>query len=166
LPTLVSCEIMDRWHTDRFDQSHTTETGKMFQPDVVAELESFCSQPITKLLLLADPAWINQMEPLLIAQFAGQVSIVRSDPDLLQIMHTRVSKATALKIVAEHYGVPLPNIMAIGDAPNDLAMLEIAGVAIAMDNAHAVIKQAADWIAPSNNNHGVHAALLRYGLCR
>ena len=42
-------------------------------------------------------------------------------------------------------------------------MLEIAGIAIAMDNAHTAIKQAADWIAPSNNNHGVRA-LVRYGL--
>jgi len=165
-PTLVSCEILDRWHTDRFDQSHTTETGKMFQPDVVAELESFCHQPVTKLLLLGDPAQMTAMEPLLLAQFAGQVSIVRTDADLLQIMHTRVSKAAALKIVAEHYTVPPANIMAIGDAPNDLGMLEIAGIAIAMDNAHTAVKQAADWIAPSNNNHGVHAALLRYGLCR
>jgi hydroxymethylpyrimidine pyrophosphatase-like HAD family hydrolase len=34
-----------------------------------------------------------------------------------------------------------------------------------MDNAKPVVKEVADWIAPSNNDHGVHAALVRYGLC-
>jgi len=34
-----------------------------------------------------------------------------------------------------------------------------------MDNAHGVVKEVADWVAPSNNDHGVHAALVKYGLC-
>src|SRR3954452_18937906 len=33
--TIVTCEVLDRWLTDRNDASHTTETGKMFQPDVI-----------------------------------------------------------------------------------------------------------------------------------
>jgi hydroxymethylpyrimidine pyrophosphatase-like HAD family hydrolase len=60
----------------------------------------------------------------------------------------------------------MEQVMAIGDAPNDVGMLQAAGVSIAMDNAHALVKDAADWVAPSNNDHGVHAALARYGLCR
>src|SRR5205823_14074413 len=39
---LVSCEILDRWYTDRFEQSYTTETGRLFKPDVIAPLEEFC----------------------------------------------------------------------------------------------------------------------------
>ena len=92
-PTLVSCEILDRWHTDRFDQTYTTETGKLFKPDMVADLETFCNQPVTKLLLLGDPFWITELQPQLVRKFGGQVSIVRTDADLLQIMHPRVSKA-------------------------------------------------------------------------
>jgi hydroxymethylpyrimidine pyrophosphatase-like HAD family hydrolase len=34
-----------------------------------------------------------------------------------------------------------------------------------MDNATATLKTVADWVAPTNNDHGVHAALVRYGLC-
>jgi hydroxymethylpyrimidine pyrophosphatase-like HAD family hydrolase len=44
-------------------------------------------------------------------------------------------------------------------------MLQLAGVAVAMDNASKVVKKVADWVAPSNDDHGVHAALRRYGLC-
>jgi len=162
---LVSCEILDRWHTDRFDNSFTTETGKMFKPDVVAPCESFCNQPITKLMLLGEPQMLAKIEPLLLGSFAEHVTIVQTDEHLLQIMDKRVSKAVALKKVADHYRVPPQQIMAIGDAPNDVGMLQFAGVAVAVDNAHPVVKQVATWVAPSNDDHGVHAALVRYGLC-
>jgi hydroxymethylpyrimidine pyrophosphatase-like HAD family hydrolase len=34
-----------------------------------------------------------------------------------------------------------------------------------MDNAHKLVKRVAHWVAPCNNDHGVNAALERYGLC-
>jgi hydroxymethylpyrimidine pyrophosphatase-like HAD family hydrolase len=80
-------------------------------------------------------------------------------------MDSRVSKAIALEKIADHYGISMEEVIAIGDARNDVEMLEGAGVAVAMDNAHPLVKEVADWIAPSNNDHGVHAALVRYGLC-
>ena len=77
--------------------------------------------------------------------------------------------ATTLRLFAAAFGVDLGAERAyytyIGDAPNDVGMLQYAGVAVAMDNAHAMVKKIADWIAPSNDDHGVHAALVRYGLC-
>lgn len=166
---LVSCEILDRWYTDRFDpeaaQTHTTETGKLFKPDVVAAVGEFCTQPVTKLMLLGPGELMRTLGALLATRYAQQVSIIRSDEDLLQIMDRRCSKGAALRRVAKHYNIPMEQVMAIGDAVNDIDMLQAAGVAIAMDNAHSLVKQAAHWIAPSNNDHGVHAALVRYGLC-
>ncbi len=161
---LISCEILDRWYTDRFDQTYTTETGRLFKPDVIAPLADFCNQPITKLLLLGEKGLIDQLETLL-APATDKVTIVRTDPELLQIMEKFVSKSAALQIVAEHYQVALENVMAIGDAPNDVGILKIAGIGVAMDNAHPLVKDAADWVAPSNNDHGVHAALVKFGLC-
>jgi len=161
---LVTCEILDRWYTDRFDQSYTTETGRLFKPDVIAPLDQFCNQPITKLLLLGEEQMIDQLESILIAASTG-VTVIRTDPELLQIMDKGVSKGAALQIVAEHYHIPLENMMAIGDAPNDVGILKIAGVGVAMFNASEIVKDAADWIAPSNNDHGVHAAMVKFGLC-
>jgi 5-amino-6-(5-phospho-D-ribitylamino)uracil phosphatase len=162
---LVSCEILDRWYTDRFDQSYTTETGRMFKPDVIAAFDEFCVQPITKLLLLGDRPMIDQLETMLTAANDGNVTIVRTDPQLLQIMDRYVSKAAALQMVVEHYQIPLENVMAIGDAPNDVGIVKIAGIGVAMDNGSESVKNVADWIAPSNNDHGVHAALMKFGLC-
>jgi Cof subfamily protein (haloacid dehalogenase superfamily) len=162
---LVSCEVMDRWYTDRMEESPTTETGRLFRPDVVAPLEEFLDLDTTKLLLSAEPKIIARLEADLLETFGDRVTILQTDEDLLQLMHPNAGKAQALQRVAKHYGVPMEQVMAIGDALNDVGMLQLAGVAVAMDNAHRAVKQVADWVAPSNNDHGVHAALVRYGLC-
>ena len=161
---LVSCEILDRWCTDRFDDTYTTETGRLFRPDVVAPVAAFCTEPVTKLMLLGEPAVVSELEPAM-RSTPLPISVIRSDPDLLQIMDASAGKGVALRLVCDHYGVPMDRAMAIGDALNDVPMLEAAGVAVAMDNAHPHVKLAADWVAPSNNDHGVCAALKRYGLC-
>jgi 5-amino-6-(5-phospho-D-ribitylamino)uracil phosphatase len=162
---IVHCEIMDRWCTDRTGDAYSTETGRLFKPDAVGDLATFCQNPITKLMFLGDPRIIARLEPLLLQEFSQHVTIVKQSDELLQIMDRRVSKAVALRKLAAYYQVPIEQVMAIGDAPNDVGMLQVAGVAIAMDNAHKVVKSVADWIAPSNDDHGVHAALVRYGLC-
>jgi hydroxymethylpyrimidine pyrophosphatase-like HAD family hydrolase len=160
----VSCEVLDKWYTDRDEQPYQTQTGLIFRPDSVAPLDEFCNQPITKLLLLGDPMVVSRLEPLLMEGFPG-VSIVRSDGELIQIMDRRASKGNALRMVAAYYHVPMREVMAIGDEVNDVSMLKTVGAAVAMDNAHPTVKGIAHWVAPSNNDHGVHAALRRFGLC-
>jgi Cof subfamily protein (haloacid dehalogenase superfamily) len=161
---LVSCEIFDRWITDRVDPQYLTETSRLFGPDEIVPVERMCTEPVTKILLMGEPEMISELRGLL-SESHPHVCVLRSDPDLIQIMHPHVNKGTALKMVADHYGVPMDRVMAVGDALNDLPMLKAAGVRVAMDNAPSEVKDIAHWVAPSNNDHGVHAALLRYGLC-
>ncbi len=161
---LITCEILDRWHTDRLDNTYTTETGKLFKPDVVAPAETYCDADVTKLLLLGPSEVIQAIEPELRRQFAPRAAIVRTDSNLIQIMHKDVNKAAALRRIADHYGIPMERTLAIGDAANDLEMIQAAGVGVAVANSPAELQQHADWVAPSNNDQGVLAALRRYVL--
>ncbi len=162
---VVQCEIIDRWHTDRDDKRFTTGTGRLFEPDILAAVETICREPITTLNLLGEPAAIDRIEPVLIDEFGGQIKLVRAgDHDLLIGHHRDACKSHALQQVAAHYGVPMADVMAIGDAPNDVGMLQLAGIGVAMDNAHPRVKDVADWIAPSNNDHGVSAAIRQFAL--
>jgi hypothetical protein len=161
---LVSCEVQDRWLTDRFDPNHTTETARLFRPDRITSVSELCAEPVTKLLLQGNAEGMSRISKLL-AESKTPISVVQTEPTLLQVTDAAVSKAAALRIVAEHYRVQMEQVMAIGDAVNDVPMLEAAGVAVAMDNAVDEVKSIADWVAPSNNDHGVHAALRRFGLC-
>src|SRR5436305_1821006 len=61
---LVSCEVLDKWFTDRDEHTYTTETGKLFKPDVICPVDQICAQPITKLMLLGDPRIISRLESL------------------------------------------------------------------------------------------------------
>src|SRR5690606_27470303 len=119
---LVSCEILDRWHTDRVDQTYTTETGKLFKPDVIAPVEEMCAQPITKLMLLAEERIVRKLDEYIRLHFASEVVTVCTDRELLQVMNLKVSKSAALERICGHYGVRPAEVMAIGDAPNDVGM--------------------------------------------
>jgi 5-amino-6-(5-phospho-D-ribitylamino)uracil phosphatase len=159
---LASCEVLDSWYTDRHDPAYTTETGRIFKPDLVAPLDDFLKGPVTKLMLLGDPKMITLLHDFVQTFFEQHCTAIRADPELIQVMNMRASKATAMKTVADHYGVALEEVMAIGDAANDVPMLQAAGVAVAMDNAHPLVKETADWVAPSNDDHGVAAALKKF----
>lgn len=160
----VSCEILDKWYTDHYDPRHTTETGRLFTPDVVTPLERFAHLDVTKLMLLGEPWMMLRLENLIAAAFEDEVTVVRTDDDLLQVMDKRVSKAWAVQFVARHYGVEMSQVLAIGDAPNDYGMVASAGVGVAMGNAHPLVKEVADFVAPANDQQGVLVALRRYGL--
>ena len=55
-------------------------------------------------------------------------------------------KGTALKRLCTHLQVPLLQTIAVGDSYNDLSMLQLAGVGVAMGNAPAAIQEQADLV--------------------
>jgi hydroxymethylpyrimidine pyrophosphatase-like HAD family hydrolase len=88
-----------------------------------------------------------------------------SGEGLVEISAPGVTKAATLSLVADELGVAAPDVVAFGDMPNDLPMLEWAGTAYAMANADPLVLQAADHLAPSNDHDGVARVLASlYGL--
>lgn len=73
-------------------------------------------------------------------------------------------KGRALRLVCEHLGVPLEDVLAMGDAQPDVDMFDIVGMGIAMGNAPDEVKEKADAVAPSNAEGGVGWAVRRYVL--
>lgn len=82
-----------------------------------------------------------------------------SKPNYLEILPAGVNKARALINLAASLGVELSEVAAIGDAPNDLEMLNEVGFAIAMGNASDRVKTAADLVVNTNDNAGVAEAV-------
>ncbi len=164
-PTVfVSVEILDRWYTDYCDDTLQTETAKHFKPDFVGPLESFLHVPVTKLMFLTPPAQLTDLHETLHDKFASDVNLIITDQHLIQILHPDADKANALERIANNYHIPRHQVMAVGDAPNDTEMLRWAGLGVAMENAWPQVREAADIIAPSNDDYGVEFALRRYVL--
>jgi Cof subfamily protein (haloacid dehalogenase superfamily) len=163
---LVSVEILDKWYTDHYSDlpEYMTETSRHFTPDFIGPLEAFMRVPITKLMFLGNPDWIAELEKAVPAKFGKKVAQTRSDPHLLQFMNPAISKAMALAKVAKSLGIDPANVMAIGDAPNDIHMLQWAGMAVCPENAWKEAKQVAHAIVPSNDEDCVGIALKRFVL--
>lgn len=73
-----------------------------------------------------------------------------------------VNKGTGLAEAARYFGIPMENVMAIGDGENDVTMLKMAGMGAAMGNAVSEAKAAADIVLPSNNEDGVAWAIHQF----
>jgi len=66
------------------------------------------------------------------------LSLVQPD-GILELSAPGVSKASALRLLLDEYGIAPGEVAAFGDMPNDLEMLRLAGRAFAMSNAHATV---------------------------
>jgi Cof subfamily protein (haloacid dehalogenase superfamily) len=78
---------------------------------------------------------------------------------LVEMSAVGVSKASTLELVCAERGIDASQVVAFGDMPNDLAMLEWAGTSYAMANAHSAVLDLAGKVAPSNEEDGVAAVL-------
>ncbi|GEB76896.1 Cof-type HAD-IIB family hydrolase [Sporolactobacillus inulinus] len=86
-------------------------------------------------------------------------SIVTSGTGNFEIMPPNVSKGNALDHLAHYLGIPLREVMAIGDNYNDLSMFDVAGVSVAMGNANDEIKNYCDRVTIDCNEDGVAHAI-------
>lgn len=73
-------------------------------------------------------------------KFGGRVDVTKSHPQFTEIMCPGVSKASAVKILAQKLNIDRAEVMAIGDSDNDLPMLKAAGTSVAMGNGVDAVK--------------------------
>jgi hypothetical protein len=73
-----------------------------------------------------------------------------------------VSKGTALVELAREMGLAPSEMMAIGDSENDIEMLEVAGIGVAVRNAPAPTRTAADWVSEGTYGDGFLEAIKKY----
>ncbi len=123
----------------------------------------FCVEDILKNLEkeIYQFAFLGNNEDVLILRdmvkeyFKESVSIQFSHPNLLEIAAPNISKGTALIELADIMNISLKNIIAVGDYENDLEMLQLAGLGVAMGNAPQKVKNIANFITESNSKDGL-----------
>lgn len=82
----------------------------------------------------------------------------------LEIGGATTSKAAALKELEHILGVQPSEMMAIGDSPNDMAMMQLAGMPIAVGNAKEEVKAIAKYVTSTNHEDGVAHAVEKFVL--
>ena len=79
-----------------------------------------------------------------------------------EISPQNVSKGMGLEILSRVTGIPLSQMIAVGDEGNDLEMVQTAGLGIAMGNAIEPIKAVADAITNDCDHDGVAEVIEKY----
>lgn len=135
-------------------------------PEVVGPLQNLLGGMVfNKLIACGEPKAVKALRWQLNLQLGGAARLMQAGiPTMLEILPPGASKGTALKLLLKDLKVAPEHVMAIGDAENDIEMIQMAGIGVAMGQAHQPVKDAADYVTGSNDEDGVAQAIERFVL--
>ena len=139
------------------------------EPDVIGlplnlvdDIAEFVDWKLHKILLCGEPGELKEVEGKLKAKFADDVDIYLSAPWFLEVMPNGVNKGLGVEKVCADMGISMDEVMAFGDNYNDIPMLEMAGLGIAMGNAEDEVKNSADYVTDTCDLDGIAKALSKF----
>jgi len=148
-----------------------------FPPTVVATFDGLTND-VAKLVGISDDLEaVRQCEIAVSQHFAEQVhtiqsnpgregdslvSAARSQPYYLDVTHPDANKGFVVLRLSQMLGIPVDQIVTIGDMPNDMSMFAKGGVSIAMGQSSDEVKKAATYTTTSSEDEGFANAVERY----
>lgn len=114
-----------------------------------------------KLLLSVDPQKIYEVQEEIRSFLPDELVVVRTAAFFLEIFSRKINKGQGLVDICAALGVDVRKSVAFGDSENDISILKVAGIGIAMKNAEVPVQNAADMITLSNNEDGIAYALKK-----
>lgn len=118
----------------------------------------------TKLLMTGDPTLMLKAEEELVEKLGDRMDIFRSAPFFLELVPKGIDKAKSLTRLLTKIDLTPADLIAFGDGYNDLSMLKLAGMGVAMENAAPEVRAEADYVTLSNEEDGVAAALIHFNM--
>lgn len=119
--------------------------------DVVAALDK---EPFKMILIhLEQDGRLETFRNALAPWAEGKMHTFYSSPIYLECCMLEASKGSAVRFLCGHLGIDVENSIAVGDAANDISMLEAAGCGVCMCNGTEDAKAAADYVTERDNNH-------------
>lgn len=119
------------------------------------------NESAVKCILLEEPEYLKTVERKLKKEKPNK-SVSISKPFFLEVMPQGIDKAASIARLAEKLGIRQEEIIAVGNAGNDLTMIEYAGLGVWVDNVTPELRDRADLIVASNNNNGVAEVVEKY----
>jgi Cof subfamily protein (haloacid dehalogenase superfamily) len=148
----------------RLDELHE----RYFEPEsyVASSLEEILQQNVYKILFYGDDEEIikDSVKPFWEKNIVEGAKITQAIPEMLELVPTGTSKASGLEKLLLEFGVTADEMMAVGDGNNDLEMLKLAGIGVAVQNATPDLKKVADHVVSSNEDNGAAEAIYKFVL--
>lgn len=153
------------------DQLYVARLGRRAQESVakdgldaepVGDLLAFLQRDPVKLLCIGPPAACDAFKAELDAACAAHQAppaVVRSEPEYVEVLGHGANKGGGLSLACRAAGLEPAEVVAFGDGPNDLELLEAAGLGVAMGNAHPEVRARADRVIGHHDGDALGRAL-------
>ncbi len=146
-------------------ESRSYEKKTQCERKVVKDIfEEMKAQEPCKMLAIAydyDRKHIEGFREFVLEYCAGKMDVCFSCYEYLEFMPAGINKGNAIRWMSEYLQIPMECTIAVGDAENDISMIEAAGLGVVMKNAGDEIKQYGDYITQRDNNEGGVAEVIR-----
>ena len=150
--------------TEMPDDPYVKEESRINKMNIrkVENLLDVLEEHPTKLLMTGDPADMILAEEELGEMLCEKMDIFRSAPFFLELVPKGIDKAQSLLRLLAKINLTPADLMAFGDGYNDLSMLKLAGMGVAMANAAPEVRAEANYVTLSNEEDGIAAALEHF----
>ncbi|HEY3917284.1 MAG TPA: Cof-type HAD-IIB family hydrolase [Stellaceae bacterium] len=145
--------------------SHETITVQQ-RPTVVSSLDAFLDRAVKIVGVSDDFARLEAIESEARPAFAARATVARSQRYYLDFVAPGIDKGYAVRALSQTTGIPLAEIVTLGDMENDVPMFRQSAFSVAMGNASDAVKAEAHESTLSNDEDGFAAAVERFILPR
>ncbi|XP_068648261.1 endoribonuclease YBEY, chloroplastic [Aristolochia californica] len=132
--------------------------------EIIPSVEHLLAAADIQKLLFYDTAQgvASTLRPYWATAIEGRAGVVQAQPDMLEIIPVGTSKGSGVKLLLDHLGTTAEEVMAIGDGENDVEMLQLASLGVALANGADEAKAVANVIGVTNDEDGAADAIYRY----
>lgn len=134
-----------QWRDLYFQQTRT-------QYHMLSTFDSMKKSSPSKIIFVGDPHDLDLQELFFRKMWDNSVYICRTWDYYLEFLNLNANKGSGLEALASSYSIDLNDVIAFGDATNDIPMLQKAGLGIAMKNAHPDVCSAAHKVSAWSND--------------
>lgn len=132
---------------------------------VIADVRKDLQEEPVKCLVInyQEQAGVRKIQDWIRENLAQEVDCFFSCDQYLEVVPKGMSKGEAVKMLCRMLGVEITEAVAVGDAANDLSMIEAAGIGVAMANGTDEVKAVANYVTTLDNNHdGIAEVVERF----
>ncbi|WP_040210215.1 sugar-phosphatase [Clostridium polynesiense] len=135
-------------------------------PVHIMPMDDIKDEDVMKVMMVDESEILDKAIDSLPKELYEQYTIVRSAPYFLEFFNKKSNKGEGIRSLADSLGIKQEEVICLGDAGNDLHMIQYAGLGVAMGNAFDEAKEIADYVTKTNEENGVAHVIEKFALGR
>ena len=132
----------------------------------IRPMREYDGSPVYKVVVMCtDMSQLDKAKSLLEKDFSFVMQEVKAHNCINgELINRKFDKGLGVRMVAEHYGVPIEDTYGFGDSMNDLEMIQTVGHSVCMENGAEALKVVSDMVCPPVDDDGLWKAFEKLGL--